>query len=56
MVIKKGEIKAVIFDIGGVLSLGKLMKIPKKEGRPQAGSHEYVAKKLNITLDQYLMP
>ena len=53
MVSKKEEIKAIIFDIGGVLSEGNLLKIPRKKGRPQAGSHEYVAKKLGITLDQY---
>lgn len=53
MVIKKGEIKAVIFDIGGVLSLGSLLKRPRKEGRPQAGAHEDIAKKFKVTMDQY---
>jgi len=48
---KKSKIKAVIFDIGGVLITGALLKKPKK-GHVH-GVHEYMAKKLNVTLDQY---
>lgn len=42
---KKREIKALIFDVGGVLQLG--------EERTK-GVHKYVSKKIRISLDQYL--
>lgn len=42
---KKEEIKALIFDVGGVLQLG--------EERTK-GVHKYVSGKLGVSLDQYL--
>lgn len=49
----KNKIKAIIFDIGGVLSLGK-QPISYYNGRAQnLGVHEFIAKKLKISLDQY---
>jgi len=47
----KRGIKAIIFDIGGVLSLGKYMVHPKHKHR--TGVHEYIIKKLKISVDQY---
>lgn len=45
-------IKAVVFDVGGVLQLGGNPKI--KQGMIHtSGVHERVAKKLKITIDQY---
>lgn len=49
----KNKIRAVIFDVGGVLAMPK---IPLKEFRGKShnlGVHEYVAKKLKISIDQY---
>tara|TARA_Y100000296_G_scaffold84667_1_gene118480 strand:- start:979 stop:1626 length:648 start_codon:yes stop_codon:yes gene_type:complete len=48
----KNEIKVLIFDIGGVLSLGKYPTHPIM-GKRTKGVHEYLAKKLKISLDQY---
>lgn len=49
---KNRQIKAVIFDIGGVLQLGQQQR--KKQGQTHAsGIHEKISKKLNISIDQY---
>ncbi len=48
---KKVKIKAIIFDIGGVLIEGSLLKKPTK--KHVHGIHLSVAKKLKITPDQY---
>jgi len=48
---KKSNIKAVIFDVGGVLVLGKNTKTGKNNRT--LGVHEYVVKKLKISLDQW---
>jgi len=45
----KKEIKAIIFDIGGVLQLGRSPKITTN-----SSVHGQIAKKLKISLDQYL--
>ncbi len=45
-----GKIKAVIFDLGGVLQYGK--KTKRGEVRTR-GVHEMVAKNLRISIDQY---
>lgn len=52
---KKGlkKIKAVIFDIGDVLALSKEPLKKYKNRTHHLGVHESVAKKLNISLDQY---
>ena len=48
----RGEgIKAVIFDIGGVLQLGNKRPTPNRVH--VSGVHEVIAKKLKISLDQY---
>jgi len=47
------EIKAVLFDIGGVLQLGGKMRRSPKDVHV-SGVHEFIANKLNITIDQYL--
>lgn len=49
---EKGKIKAVIFDIGGVLSLGKGETIGKTN--KTLGVHEHVSKHFDISLDQWL--
>ena len=46
----KSEIKAVIFDVGGVL---QLERVNRTLGRYSAGIHEYVADKLDIALDTW---
>jgi epoxide hydrolase-like predicted phosphatase len=48
--LKKNKIKAVVFDIGGVLQLRKNKNFIKKY--PE-GVHEFVARKLNISIDTY---
>tara|TARA_Y100000034_G_scaffold20729_2_gene23771 strand:- start:5065 stop:5727 length:663 start_codon:yes stop_codon:yes gene_type:complete len=48
----KDRIKAIIFDVGGVLVLGKYALHPKREHR-ELGVHEHIVKKLGISLDQY---
>lgn len=50
---KKKEIKALIFDVGGVLRLGKKPLAYYKGGPRNLGVHEHVARKLKISLDQY---
>ncbi|MFH1607510.1 MAG: HAD-IA family hydrolase [archaeon] len=52
--VKKQGIKAVIFDVGGVLALGKKHLMYKKGKYHNSGVYEYVVKKLNISPDQYL--
>lgn len=49
---KKEEIKAVVFDIGGVLALSSYSPYLKK-GHRSLGVHKFMAKKLKISLDQY---
>jgi len=46
------SIKAIIFDVGGVLQLGEYSKKIYKKHRT-LGVHNYVSKKLGISLDQY---
>ncbi|GBE20355.1 MAG TPA: HAD family phosphatase [Candidatus Pacearchaeota archaeon] len=46
-------IKAVIFDVGGVLALQKNPKIVKQRGNKTFGVHKYIAKKLGISIDQW---
>jgi len=46
------KIKAIIFDVSGVLALDKRPDAAKYNRRV-LGVHEYVAKKLKISLDQY---
>ncbi len=50
---KNKEIKAIIFDIGDVLALSKHLLKKYKNRMHHLGIHESVAKKLNISLDQY---
>lgn len=45
-------VKAIIFDIGGVLQLGKYSENPI-DGHRLLGVHEKISKKLKIPLDQY---
>lgn len=44
--------KAIIFDVGGVLALGKYPAKPIR-GHICLGVHEHIAKKLRISLDQW---
>lgn len=46
----KREIKAIIFDVGGVLALGESIIM---NGKQRNSVHLYIAKKLNISLDQW---
>jgi len=49
---KRGNIKAIIFDVGGVLSIGSILE--KHRGRSyHTKVHEYIAKRLKISLDQW---
>ncbi len=48
----KRGIKAIIFDIGGVLELGEYATQPKR-GHRELSVHEYVSTKLGISLDHY---
>lgn len=48
----KNKIKAVVFDVGGVLQLSKY-SAKCIDGHYSLGVHEYVAKKLKISLDQW---
>ncbi len=51
--ILKMKIKALIFDVGGVLQLGK-KPLEYYKGKPHSlGVHEYISRKLKISLDQY---
>ena len=54
MISKKRGIKAVVFDVGGVLALGKNQEIIKRKGNRTFGVHQYIARKLNVSLDQWL--
>ncbi len=45
------KIKAIIFDIGGVLEIGKNSKTMRNHST--LGVHEYISKKFKITLDQW---
>jgi len=47
---KRGEIKAIIFDVGGVLALGGSVII---NGRQRNSVHLDIAKKFKISLDQW---
>lgn len=47
---KRGKIKAIIFDVGGVLARGKFIVVNNKE---RNGVHMHIAKKLRISLDQW---
>ncbi len=49
---EKRGIKAIVFDIGGVLQLGKYSKKTIR-GHRELGVHRYVTEKLRISLDQY---
>jgi len=50
----KNKIKALIFDIGGVLELEKISpSINGKKDFVNLGVHEYIAKKLKISVDQW---
>src|SRR3989344_6534256 len=51
--IKKNRIKAILIDVGGVLALGEGSKWKKGKFIP-SGVHLNVAKKLKISIDQYL--
>ncbi len=46
---KRGKIKAIVFDIGGVLQLNR----HSFHGQDPYGVHEYVAKKLKMDMDTY---
>lgn len=48
----KKSVKAVIFDVGGVLAIGKYSK-NKTHGHRMLGVHHYMSKKLGISLDQW---
>ena len=57
---KSKKIKAIIFDIGGVLQLikydetsGKSKKSKSPEKTNYTGVHSYVSKKFGLTIDQY---
>ena len=49
---RANEIKALIFDVGGVLALPRY-PIKGRKGRIVSGVHSSIAKKLGISLDQY---
>lgn len=49
---KKEEIKALIFDVGGVLQVGGYSKTLYRKHRT-LGVHNYVSKKARVSLDQY---
>ncbi len=46
------QIKAVIFDVGGVLNLGNYSSVSIRRHRC-LGIHNYISRKLNISLDQW---
>lgn len=60
---RNSKTKAVIFDIGGVLELSKqperlvndkhLKSLPRNCKHRHKGVHEYITKKLNISIDQW---
>lgn len=49
---KEGEIKAIIFDIGGVLWKGGKTRFDRGEVHT-SGVHQIISERLNISLDQY---
>jgi len=50
---KRGErVKAVIFDVGGVLALSQ-NPVKIKNHLHTIGVHEFIANKLKISIDQY---
>lgn len=49
---KRGKIKAIIFDVGGVLQIGRYLPHPEK-GHLLSGVHHFISRKLKISLDQY---
>jgi len=52
---KKNSIKAIIFDVGGVLAIPKNpMRLILKRKTSNLGVHEYIAKKFKISLDQWI--
>ena len=50
---KKRKIKAILFDVGGVLALNKNSAKKVHRGHTNLGIHEYIASRLNISLDQW---
>ncbi len=50
---KRGKIKALIFDVGGVLQLGGNSSINHKKITSKSGVHKEIAEKLGISVDQY---
>ena len=50
---KKRQIKAILFDVGGVLALGENSRLENGKFIP-SGVHLNMAKKLNISIDQYI--
>jgi putative hydrolase of the HAD superfamily len=50
---ENSRIKAVIFDVGGVLQIGGKTRFSKKEVHT-SGVHQVIANKLKISIDQYL--
>ena len=50
---KKRQIKAILFDVGGVLALGENSRLENGKFIP-SGVHLNLAKKLNISIDQYI--
>ncbi|MFW6283476.1 MAG: HAD-IA family hydrolase [Minisyncoccales bacterium] len=51
--IKKKKIKAIIFDIGGVLQLINNSETSEKSEKNYTGVHSYVSEKFGLTIDQY---
>jgi len=50
----ENQIKAVIFDVGGVLALSKNpIVIGKRSNMHDLGVHEYISRKLRISIDQW---
>ena len=49
----KSKIKAVIFDVGGVLAISKIPMIVRKGNYRSLGVHQDISKKLKISLDQW---
>ena len=49
---KKEELKAIIYDIGGVLQVGEQQRKYQSQ-KHASGVHESIAKKLRIRMDQY---
>ncbi len=47
------SIKAIIFDVGGVLQIGGKTRFSKKDVHT-SGVHQVIANKLKISIDQYL--